>query len=316
MNGQARHLRVPLSALATVSVPAPARTPTNEPRTWATALERCRVEENLKQAELLTLAFPDGTVNLADLKRWETAHGQPSTSQAQKLRAALPRLFAYDHLLPPMLQASAKQKAPTPQAAGPEWPGPPVTDFAQALRWCVRSRGQKFTTMCTQVGVTASALSNWGKAGFPNNKVIRVNYDKLVALYPELKHAPVPEFSVYTRTIKKVGYLRAQEAAFGAARIARDEPAPTPAPPPSGPDRSKLQAAGAALGIYSGELASLKVQAIRLKRTHDEELQALGEKQKAQDEALQVRIADTEKLVEEQRALVEKEAHAMHGGEP
>lgn len=294
------------------------------PKSWPTALEICRLALGWTQKELLAKAFKgDAKVAPADVKKWESGKATPTMAQCQKLRDAMPRLYEHDDLLPLMLRASPKTRVPKPSApsAMPEgWPGPPVSHFGAAVRWARESRGMGQGSLAMEIGISQSPLSQMEQG---KNRVIRENYNKLLAMFPELQFAPLPEFSVkFQNTIKGKAYLASMEAKNEAARashrldVAAAEKGLAPPPPPTVSIEAIMSQnqAGAAYGVLRGELSALRAQSMKMKRDHEIELNALAERhqQKEREMTEQIVAKDLEVKAAEER--LDREAEVLHGG--
>lgn len=315
----------PLANLKAVVIGPPALA---KPKSYATALEKCRRALGWSQQQLLAEVFRGTTsVNISDIKRWETARSTPTATQAQKLRAAIPALAAFDDLLPLEARAFGKPAPGLPAPVSPAgWAGPPVPGFQEALRYVRRQNGMTTADVGRLVGVTRSGANQWETVS-KRPRMVRQNYDKLCEIFPQLKYAPKPEFSTaFKNTIKKKGFLEGDEARIETVRAVREleaiaAPAPTPpiiremAAALKQPDHAKLNELSASAGVARGRVLALRAEKAGLKRRQEEEIRQLMERHEEEEKRMEEQIARSESEAQGFEAQAEAEASRMYGGD-
>lgn len=184
---------------------------------WGEALMRCRVRRGFSHKDLADRV----NVSKAQIKSWEENQGQPDALQLKKLYASISWLRGFEGLLdePHGLSVGERQAdpaagsypvpPPTPAEratiAEMEAPEEPPKSFGEALRRRRLKEGLDQDDLGELIGVSGPIISNWelGK-----HYMVRANYDKLCALMPELRLAPLP----FARSIAKpVGWVRVEE---------------------------------------------------------------------------------------------------------
>lgn len=273
------------------------------PKVWPQALEMCRKAKGWTQKQMIAEALRGENVSLADIKAWELGRNSPTINQCQKLRAAMPSLFAYEDLLRLELRAAPRSTPKAPLAAvKPEgWTGPPVKSFGEALRWCRNGAGMTGTQLGLLVGCLQTAISRWERGAV----LVPGSYYKLIEIFPALEFAPKPELSVrFQNTLRREGFMSAQEFQQENARAAAIVDAQAPRPPvaPKAPDKAATNQAGAAYGVLMADVISLKAELKKMEARHMNEQLAFQDK-----------IKEAEEEAEQAHRRMYDEVNAMHG---
>lgn len=273
------------------------------PKTWPTALEMCRKARGWSHSQLIAQGLKGENVSVSDVKRWELGRDLPTLNQCNKLRAALPTLWNYEDMLRLDRRAEPRaKKTPLPAPVQPEgWMGPPVKTFGEALRYCRVIEGMTQGDLAKQAGLSGSNISQHENG---NVNVVQGTYEVLLSIFPQLEFAPKPKFSsFYKNRIRKGAFLTSERLRQEQAALQRTVEAPkgTPTAPPAR-DTSALNMAGAALGVATAELYSLRAKEVAMKERHERELQGLlDDMQKAQQD------------IDQAQARLNEEAQ-IHGG--
>lgn len=220
-----------------------------EVKHWSDGFKRCRAEMGISNYDIAhQLGIPQKTVH-----EWADGDAYPSSVQLSRMYTRLPKLRKFSHLLPAVVRHDPHKDpatgAPVSQEVQvamiePDVHVEPPGEFGPFLKATRIQEGMRAKDLAELLDpkVSPSAINNW-ESGICNP--VRVNYDQLCALMPNLRTGPKPALS--TQNFKMMPGRRPNSARDVARAFTLPAPtpppvAPTPVPVPPTPERAPERA--------------------------------------------------------------------------